>query len=287
MLPIITIVTPSFNQARYLTETIESILCQEYPNLEYIVIDGGSTDGSVEIIEKYGPCLSHWVSEKDGGQSDAIMKGFSKSTGEIFAWVNSDDVLLPGCLEKVACAYLAQDKPDLIHTNVCYIDAQSRITRFSRVPRQGRFLFFRGAWHVVAPTLFYKSSLFKAVGGVDKKYHLCMDLDLWMRMMNAGARVTHLPYYLGGYRWHDSSKTAISLAGRQTCENSEASEIYMTMLPKSSLTNRRFWRMCYKARQTINLNYAMSYWDFVTVGRYRRWQDVFRSPSDAKGRDGK
>jgi glycosyltransferase involved in cell wall biosynthesis len=257
------------------------MLNQRYPNLEYIIIDGGSTDGSVDIIRKYERHLAYWVSEKDEGQSDAIMKGFGRCTGELFAWVNSDDVLLPGCLEKVACAYLDQDKPDLIHTNVCYIDSQGRITRFSRVPRQGQFLFWRGTWHVVAPTLFYKSSLFHAVGGVNKAYHLSMDLDLWMKMMKAGARVAHLPCYLGGYRWHSSSKTAISLATRNTRENAEASLIYKTMLPRLSLTRRLFWRKCYKAWQVMNLNYFRAYWDLLVLGKNRRWQGAFRfSPTN-------
>ena len=104
--PRITIVTPSFNQGGFLSETIESILNQDYPNLEYIVIDGGSTDESLDIIKRYEDQLSYWCSEKDRGQSDAIMKGFNRATGELFAWVNSDDVLLSSCLSVIADCYL-------------------------------------------------------------------------------------------------------------------------------------------------------------------------------------
>ena len=176
--PRITIVTPFFNQARYLEETIKSIIKQNYPNMEYIVIDGGSTDGSVDIIRQYEDQLSYWCSERDRGQSDAIMKGVTMSTGDLFAWVNSDDVFFPGCLKSVAECYLKKGKPDLIHTNIAYIDLESRITRFIRVPRQSRFFFFKGAWHGTAPAIFFKTSLFREGGGLNKKYNLSMDLDI-------------------------------------------------------------------------------------------------------------
>jgi glycosyltransferase involved in cell wall biosynthesis len=275
-------VTPSFNQAKYLPETIESVLGQNYPNLEYIIIDGGSTDGSVDIIKKYESRLSYWVSEKDNGQSDAIMKGFERSTGELFAWVNSDDVLFPECLNKISQMYISQNKPDLIHTNVCYIDSEGRITRFIRVPRQSRFFFFRGVWHVVAPTLFYKSSLFRSVGGVDRRYHLSMDLDLWMRMMKAGAKVAHISEYLGGYRWHQSAKTVISLKTRSSYENTETDEIFKKHLLGSKLIGRFLWRWLCKVYRVVNLNYVLSFKDFKSLKGTPRWQEVFNAVSVPK-----
>lgn len=150
--------------------------------------------------------------------------------------------MFPGCLRLVAESYIENNKPDIIHTNVAYLDSNGQITRLIRVPRQSRFFFYRGAWHVVAPTLFYKSSLFRAVGGVDRKYHLSMDLYLWMRMMKAGARVAHVPYYLGGFRWHKSSKTVMSLSTRRTREGWEESDIFKTNLPSSNRAKRRLWR---------------------------------------------
>jgi len=191
-LPRIIIVTPSFNQAQYLPETIESILNQNYPNLEYTIIDGGSTDNSVAIIKKYESHLLYWCIEEDRGQSDAIMKGFNKATGELFAWVNSDDVLFPGCLRQIAEHYVKSAKPDIITGNVAYIDDQGKITRYVRLPKQSRFFFSHGVWHVSAPAVFFRASLFRDVGGLDFRYHLCMDLDLWVRMINAGARIEHI-----------------------------------------------------------------------------------------------
>src|SRR5688500_5767577 len=103
--PLVTIVTPSFNQAPYLEATIQSVLSQNYPNLEYIIVDGGSTDGSVEIIKRYSGRLAYWVSEPDGGQAEAINKGVARSTGSLVGWLNSDDLLLPGALRRLAEAH--------------------------------------------------------------------------------------------------------------------------------------------------------------------------------------
>jgi len=230
-------------------------LSQNYPRLEYVVIDGGSSDQSQGIIRARQQYLSYWCSEKDEGQSDAIIKGLERSSGELFAWVNSDDILFPGCLEAVAARYLKNNKPDIIHTNVAYIDGETRISRFIRVPCQSRFFFFRGVWHGAAPSIFFKTSLMRAVGGLDKKLHLSMDLDIWMRMMEAGARVTHVPEYLGGFRRHESSKTVISLNSRKTCENSETTRILDGHIRGSTISRRVFWRRIYKLYQVLNLNY--------------------------------
>src|ERR1039458_3148368 len=113
-LPRITIVTPSYNQSQFLEDTIRSVLTQNYPNVEYFVIDGGSTDGSVEIIKKYERWLTHWESVPDKGQADAILKGFARSTGDIVGWLNSDDLYLPGCLESVGTYYAEHPKTECV-----------------------------------------------------------------------------------------------------------------------------------------------------------------------------
>jgi len=280
-LPRIGIVTPSYNQAEYLPETIESVLAQNYPNLEYIVIDGASTDGSIDIIRRYDAQLAYWCSEPDRGQSDAIMKGFSRFTGELFAWINSDDILLPGCLQTVAEAYVRQEKPDIIHTNICYIDSESRITRFIRVPCQSRFFFSRGVWHVSAPTVFFKASLFRDVGGLDFKYHLCMDLDLWVRMMNRGARIGHVEEYLGGFRWHESSKSTAASKERSICYHPEAVEIFGGYVPNYMPGKLALWRSIYKLYQVVNLNYARAYF-CCRKAKGKKWWSAFDNiPSES------
>ncbi len=260
-LPRITVVTPSYNQANYLPETIESILNQGYPNLDYIVIDGGSSDGSADIIRRYSSHLTYWVSEKDAGQSHAIMKGFHKGTGELFAWVNSDDILLPGCLQAVADCYLREHRPDIIHTNIVYMDSESRVSRCIRTPRQRHFFFFRGVWCGYAPSVFFKSALFEEVGGLCEDYRLSMDLDIWLRMMQRGAQVAHIPRYLGAFRWHDQAKTVCSLETRAGTENPETVKILGERLSTSSPAWRDFWRCVFKGYKVLTLDLLRAHLD--------------------------
>ncbi|GAG29700.1 unnamed protein product, partial [marine sediment metagenome] len=126
--PLVLIVTPSYNQAQFLESTILSVLNQNYPNLEYIIIDGGSTDGSIEIIKRYQKYLAYWISEKDEGQADAINKGFEKSTGQILAWINSDDTYLPETLFRVAKHFQQHQKADLVFGNINFINEYDEIT---------------------------------------------------------------------------------------------------------------------------------------------------------------
>lgn len=273
-LPCITIVTPSYNQAQFLRETIESLLSQDYPNLEYFVIDGGSTDGSVDIIREYEDRIDWWVSEEDKGQTDAINKGFTRASGDLLCWVNSDDVLFPGCLEAVARCYIQANHPDLIHANIAYLDERGRITRLIRVPRQSRFFFFHGVWHGCAPCVFFGASLFRAVGGLNSDFDLSMDVDIWMRMMKAGARVVHIPRYLGGFRWHGASRSTQSLRSRTTRENVETTRILNQGIPGSTPRKREFWRKVYKVYQVLTLNYLRPYWEGRRI-RGQQWRDVF------------
>jgi glycosyltransferase involved in cell wall biosynthesis len=273
-LPHISIVTPSFNQAKYLPETIESILNQSYPNLEYIIIDGGSTDGSVDIIKRYESHLSYWVSEKDSGQSDAIMKGFDRSTGELFAWVNSDDVLFPGCLHRIASTYIGQGQPDIIHSDVAYLNSEGRIIRFVRIPAQSRFFCSKGVWYAQAPAVFFKSRLFHKVGGLNRHYHLSMDFDIWVRLMNIGTKVVHVPYYLGGFRWHELSKTVQFLDQSEKHDNPEAIEICGLQLPRLTRSQRIFWQYVLKARRLFNSNYFRAYLEFREVKQTHHWKQA-------------
>ena len=273
-LPRITVVTPSYNQAQFLRETIESVLNQAYPNLEYFVIDGGSTDGSVDIIREYDDGIDWWVSEKDKGQTDAINKGFTQASGDLLCWVNSDDVLFPGCLEAVARCYTQANHPDLIHANIAYLDERGRITRLIRVPRQSRFFFFRGVWHGCAPSIFFGASLFRAVGGLNADFNLSMDVDIWMRVMKAGARVVHIPRYLGGFRWHGAGKSTQSLRSRTTRENMETTRILNQGIPGSTPRKRELWRKVYQIYQVLNLNYLRAYWEGRRI-RGQHWKDAF------------
>lgn len=264
---------------------MESILSQDYPDLEYIIIDGGSTDGSARIIRQHESRLSYWISQKDDGQSDAIMKGFAMSTGELFAWVNSDDVLFPGCLRAVANAYVKQGEPDIIHSNVAYLDSDGRVIRLIRTPTQNHFFCNRGVWYAQAPSIFFKCETFRDIGGLNKNYHLSMDFDVWMRMMKAGAKVAHVPRYLGGFRWHQLSKTVQFLKQGGTCVNTEADEICRRQLPRLTRPQRIFWKYILKAYRLLNMDYVRAYVDLKSLPSGRRWQDIFVAPLSASGGD--
>ena len=204
--PRISIVTPSYNQAEFLERTILSVLNQNYPNLEYIIIDGGSTDGSVEIIKKYEQFINYWVSEKDKGQSDAINKGFEKSTGEILAWQNSDDVYLDGAFRKVVKVFEKHSDADLVFGDIYLIDKMSAIIRDIRyVPFSLSCLVHEG-WNVTNQAAFWRQKVAKDVGMFDENLQYGMDFDWFVRVAKSGNRYRNIHDFLGGFRIHEVAK---------------------------------------------------------------------------------
>ena len=219
--PKISVVTVSYNQAAYLEETLRSVLDQNYPNLEYIVVDGGSTDGSVEIIRKYADRLAWWVSEKDGGQSEALNKGFARATGRILTWLNSDDRLAPGSLFTVGQTFLLHDTDMMVGRCARVMDQQAlpRLIHRSTLPL-GRIvplplhelLDLGNCWlkgnFFHQPEVFFTRDLFDRAGGkVREDLYYSMDYDLWVRMAKAGARILALPEIIAIFREHDKQKT--------------------------------------------------------------------------------
>jgi len=211
--PKISIVTPSLNQGEFIEKTINSVLSQNYPALEYIIMDGGSTDGSVEIIKKYADRLTYWESGPDQGQADAIYRGFERSTGEILGYLNSDDILLPGCLEKVGRFFMAYPKEewvvggtvaigpngqhfyDRIGTPSCNLGASVSF---------GRLLF--SGCGFIQPASFWRRGPFFAVGGFDRSLQFCFDYDLYFRL--AQRRPSgQIKEFLACFRHHPKSKS--------------------------------------------------------------------------------
>ncbi len=206
--PLVTIVTPSFNQAGFIEKTIKSVLEQDYPNIEYIVMDGGSNDGSAEIIQRYGDRLAHWESVKDKGQTDAINKGFARAHGEILAWLNSDDILYPHAVSE-AVTYLSQH-PDcgLVYGNCDFIDAEGKtIGRFNAKQTDYRKL-TQGYVHIPQQAAFWRADLWQQVGPLDDTVYFAMDYDLWLRLAKVSV-VTYLacekPW--AAFRLHADAKT--------------------------------------------------------------------------------
>jgi len=202
----VSIITPSFNQAPFLEATLNSVLDQDYPDIEYIVIDGGSTDGSVEILERYSSRLAYWVSEKDQGQTDAINKGFARATGDILAWLNSDDVLLPGAVAEAAAYLEAHPEAGMVYGDCSFIDETGReIGQFPAAQTDYRRL-RQGYVHIPQQASFFRADLWRQVGPLDPSFYFAMDYDLWVRL----ARLAPLHYIKrpwASFRLHSGAKT--------------------------------------------------------------------------------
>jgi glycosyltransferase involved in cell wall biosynthesis len=238
-LPRISIVTPSFNQAQFLESTIRSVLGQAYPDLEYIVIDGASTDNSQDIIRRYEDQLTYWISEPDRGQSHAINKGFEMATGAVFGWLNSDDQYLPGALETVAKAYRA-NPGTIIAGSVITVDERpgrrlpDQVTRhaglsFERLVGLGREPL---AYH--QPGLFFPASAWRSAHGLDETLAYTMDYDLLCRLLQV-CPVTYVPTVVARFRLHGDSKTC----SQWLAMVSEQVEIARRYAARAGLNNTR------------------------------------------------
>ena len=206
-LPRVSIVTPSFNQAQYLEETMLSVLNQAYPNLEYMVLDGGSTDESVKIIRKYEGRLAYWVSERDNGQADAINRGFGRASGQILAWLNSDDTYEPGAIQAVVDVFQKHPEARLVYGEGWYIDsAGERIRPCSFVRRSypANYLYNRDP--ILQQAAFWTRDLWQEVGPLDESLNWVFDWD-WFIRAHQRTKFHYLPHFLANYRVHPLAKT--------------------------------------------------------------------------------
>ena len=210
--PKISIVTPNYNGGEFLEETIKSVLKQNYPNLEYIVIDGGSTDNSIEVIKKYQDKLSYWVSEPDNGLYHAIQKGFDKSTGEIMAWINSDDMYLSKSFSVVSEIFSSFSRVNWLLGMPSAYDEQGRIIRIDKFKRWSKFDYYTMNYQwIQQESVFWRRSLWEQAGnGLNTEYSLASDLELWTRFFRS-EKLYVTTALLSGFRTR--SKNQLSLEG--------------------------------------------------------------------------
>ena len=199
----ISIITPSYNQVQYIEETILSVINQDYKNFEYVIIDGGSKDGSVDIIKKYEKHLAYWVSEQDKGQSDAINKGLKKVTGDIVCWLNSDDLLADGAFKKIVDFFSVHQDTYCVQGSVLNFSSTS-LHQFQSSPVSEIDMIKRVPFH--QPGMFWKKEVMEKIGDIDEHFFYCMDYDLWMRIY-FNFKIGYIKDVLAKFRIHDLSKT--------------------------------------------------------------------------------
>ena len=205
-LPLVSIVTPSFNQARYLEATIQSVLSQNFPRLEYIIVDGGSNDGSVDIIKRYQSKLAWWVSEKDQGQTDAINKGLAHAKGDVLAWLNSDDTYNPNAISSAVDFLQVHPEVGLVYGDANYINENGRVIGRFPAAQTDLHRLRRGYVHIPQQAAFFRADLWRMVGPLDPSFYFAMDYDLWVRLARR-SQVKYIAQTWANFRLHTSGKT--------------------------------------------------------------------------------
>jgi glycosyltransferase involved in cell wall biosynthesis len=228
--PRISIITPSFNQGQFIEETIRSIILQNYPNLEYFIIDGGSSDISVEIIKKYEPWITYWISEPDRGESHAINKGFEKCTGVLVNWICSDDLLCKNALNQFAAHYFND-------SSICYIgacrliDKESNVSgsTFSQISNFEELTDLANHWRkndsIAQQAVLFPVSVVKKIGGLQENNHYTMDYYLWGELLLNDVIIKNIPLEIGIYRWYEGQKTSFVLKATNSLISSALSLI--------------------------------------------------------------
>jgi glycosyltransferase involved in cell wall biosynthesis len=207
-MPLITIVTPSLNQGNYIEETIRSVVLQDYPYVEYIVIDGGSKDNTIDVIKQYKDKITYWHSIPDHGQANAINQGFQAASGSIVAWLNSDDLYLPGTLYTVAKHFIAEPETDIVYGDCVYVDEKGSFVRyFTECEHYNRSRLLNYTDFISQPSAFFSKELLMKVGMLDENLRYTLDWDLWCRFAKEGARFKYIEEVLSANREHSATKT--------------------------------------------------------------------------------
>lgn len=253
-LPRISITTPSYNHSKYLETTIKSVLGQNYPNLEYFVIDGGSNDGTQEIIQKYSDKITFWTSEKDEGQSDAIRKGFSMSSGEILGWINSDDAYFPNALTRIGLFFHEHPEADLVTGGIAFTNENGNVYKCYDRPNTKLWFAKRGLLSFAQQATFFRKEIYDRVGGIRSDFHYKMDTELVLNIMFNGGAFYSLRGLYGFWRIHKDIKTL-----RKSNTKVEEGEIIRKKYGfKTTTIENEFNRLLFRFIQSVNGNYIIS-----------------------------
>ena len=250
---LVSIVTPSFNQSAYLEQTIRSVLEQDYSNVEYIVIDGASTDGSVDIIKKYSSRLAYWVSEKDSGQADAINKGLRRAKGEIAAWLNSDDYYLPHAIKSAVAALEANPQAMMVYGNMLAVNQTGQTInqlRYRPLTLEDLLCF----QIIGQPAVFMRSVAFEKAGGLDLDFHFMLDHQLWLKITAQGPMV-HVNETWSAARFHPQAKNRAQAPGfgREAFRVLDWAETQFDLAPMLQRVQRRARASVYR----VNARYLL------------------------------
>lgn len=274
--PRISVIMPSFNQVAYLEEAVVSVIDQKYPNLEFMIVDGGSTDGSPDIIERYSRHLAYWYCQRDAGQSAAIDHGMSRATGELAGWLNSDDVLLPGALQAVAESYVRNPDAGLFGGNVAFIDSSGLVSGFLRMPSNAAQFARLGIFAVGQAGSFFSIKAYRKVGGIRHDLHYLMDNDLYLRIMLDPSPFAYIDRYLACFRRHAAQKTT-ALFDRAIVERLR---LRNDLRPRGIVYRSAPALALYYLWQAMNGNYLKKRWHARNAcGRHWRewWRDEFKN----------
>jgi len=228
--PTISIVTPSFNQGPYIREALLSVASQQGHTVEHLVVDGGSTDSTLDILRECsqvsGWAHLRWTSEPDNGQSDALNKGFQKAKGELVGWLNSDDRYRPGCFDAVMAAAYKHPEVDVFYGDYTWIDERNKCMQIRREIEFSRFVLgYHRVLYIPTTSTFFRRRIFDEGNWINTQYHYAMDYEFFLRLAGADYRFQHIPHILADFRWHSESKTG-SRSEKQLAEHDEIAGIY-------------------------------------------------------------
>jgi glycosyltransferase involved in cell wall biosynthesis len=270
---LVSIVTPSYNQGTYLDQAIQSVLSQDYPFIEYIIMDGGSKDNSVEVIQRYADRLVCWESQPDRGQAHAINKGLLRAKGEIMGWLNSDDVLLPSTVSDVVRAFDQNPEVDVVYGRLERMDARGRVIPTPVLPKD-RLVFSKeyvvGECLVNQPGSFWRRRIMEKAGMLEERLVYALDYELWIRMALSGARFLHLPQVVAQFRLSEDTKT-VSRSAAMAQEQLSVLEKLLAqrdLAEKLKFSGRQLNQREGKARANISLHVFYGYW------KSHRWTEA-------------